>query len=352
MKRAHATHLPPVRAANRPRRPPASPPPGPDGPQVRRPTLLGEVRRQLRARHLSRSTERSYGWIRRYLRFHGKRHPAEMAEAEINGFLTHLATEGRVSASTQTQALCALLFLYRHVLGIEIGELEGLVRARRPRRLPLVLTQEEVRRVLGCLRGVHRLVATLLYGGGLRLMEGLRLRVKDLDLATGQITVRQGKGNKDRLTVLPESTQPSLPEHLRRVKAIHDRDLRDGWGEAPLPHALARKYPGAAREWGWQYVFPATTRWRNPATGREGRHHLHERAFQRAFEEGVRKAGITKPATPHCLRHSFATHLLGNGYDIRTVQELLGHRHLKTTMIYTHVLNRGGRGVRSPADLL
>ena len=263
-----------------------------------------------------------------------------------------MAVEKQVSASTQTQALCALLFLYRHTLGIEIGELENLVRARRPRRLPLVLTPEEVKRVLGRLRATTRLYATLLYGSGLRMIEGLRLRVKDVDFACNQITVREGKGDKDRVTVLPDSPKPALEEHLRRVHAIHQQDLSDGYGEVPLPHALARKYPGASREWAWQYVFAATSRWRNVNTGEQGRHHLHERTVQRAFKDAARSAGIAKPASLHCLRHSFATHMLANGYDIRTVQEILGHRHLKTTMIYTHVLNRGGRGVKSPADFL
>lgn len=307
----------------------------------------------MRSRHMSPKTEATYlAWIRRFILFHGKRHPAEMAEEEVNAFLTHLAVTKGVSASTQTQALCALLFLYRHVLGIQLGELGDLVRARRPRRLPVVLTPEEVRQALACLQGSHRLFATLLYGSGLRLMEGLRLRVKDVDFAYRQITVRQGKGDKDRVTVLPRTLTPTLEEHLRRVKAIHQQDLSDGYGQVPLPHALARKYPGASREWGWQYIFPAATRWRDPPTGEESRHHLHERTIQRAFKAAVCKAKITKPATLHCLRHSFATHLLANGYDIRTVQDLLGHRHLKTTMIYTHVLNRGGQGVRSPADLL
>jgi integron integrase len=275
-----------------------------------------------------------------------------MAEPEINAFLTHLAVERKVSASTQTQALCAILFLYRHVLRIEIGELEGLIRAKRRRKLPVVLSVAEVKKVLGTMTGTPRLYAALLYGSGLRAMEGLRLRIKDIDFDSNEIIVREGKGRKDRRTVLPESLKPALRTHLDRVRAVHQRDLRDGWGEAPLPYALARKYPSAGRDWGWQYLFPASSRWRNRDTHQEGRHHLHERTVQRAFKAAVRQAGLAKPATLHCLRHSFATHMLANGYDIRTVQELLGHRNLKTTMIYTHVLNRGGRGVRSPADLL
>jgi integron integrase len=317
------------------------------------PKLLHRLSAAIRTHHLSRSTEKAYlYWVRRFILFHSKRHPRDMAEPEVNAFLTHLAVHGKVSASTQTQALCGLLFLYRHILGIELGELSDLVRARRRPRLPVVLTRDEVRRVITLTDGVHRLVLTLLYGTGLRILEALRLRIKDLDLAENQITVRDGKGSKDRVTMFPTTLEVTLTDHLRKVKELHARDLRDGYGRVFLPHALARKYPHAAAEWGWQYVFPATRRFHDPRTGSTGRHHLHESAVQRAFKRAVRQAGLVKHATCHCLRHSFATHLLQDGYDIRTVQELLGHRHLKTTMIYTHVLHRGGRGVRSPADSL
>jgi integron integrase len=317
------------------------------------PRLLDRVREAARVRHLSLRTEKTYvQWIRRYILFHGKRHPGEMGEAEINAFLTHLAVEGRVSASTQTQALCAVLFLYRTVLGRDVGELEGLVRAKRRRKLPVVLTVEEVKRILANVEGVERLFLSLLYGTGLRLTEALRLRVKDVDLLCDQITVRDGKGGKDRVTMLPVSLKPALMEHLKGVKRLYEEDLRRGYGRVYLPHALARKYPRAAEEWGWQFVFPAAQISRDPRSGEHRRHHLHERPLQRAFHDAARKAGVTKAATCHTLRHSFATHLLINGYDIRTVQELLGHRSVKTTMIYTHVLNRGGRGVRSPIDVL
>ena len=320
---------------------------------AREPKLLDRVREALRVRHLSLRTEKAYlHWIRRYILFHGKRHPREMGEAEINAFLTHLAVEGQVSASTQTQALCALLFLYRTVLEKEVGELEGLVRAKRRRKLPVVLTPEEVRKILSHLTGVDRLFLSLLYGTGLRIAELLRLRVKDVDFAYGQIIVRDGKGAKDRMTMLPSSLKPELQEHLKAVKRLHDQDRREGHGRVYLPNALARKYPGAAAEWGWQYVFPAPAFSQDPRSGERRRHHLHERSLQRAFHDAVRKADMVKPATCHTLRHSFATHLLQNGYDIRTVQELLGHRSVKTTMIYTHVLNRGGRGVTSPVDVL
>jgi len=304
----------------------------------------------LRARHYSRRTEQTYcQWERRYIRFHGLRHPAEMAEPEINAFVTHLAVHEKVSASTQTQALSALLFLYRHVLGHEVGELD-LVRANRPRRLPVVLTREEVRRLLGGLEGEPRLVASLLYGSGLRLMEGLRLRVCDLGPGRGELLVRSGKGDRDRVTMLPRSLQPALEAQLARARALHERDLADGWGSVELPGALARKYPRAAAEWRWQWVFPQQRRWRNRESGEEGRHHLHETIVQRAVTDGVRRTGIAKHATCHTLRHSFATHLLDDGYDIRTIQELLGHKDVRTTMIYAHVLNRGGQGVRSPID--
>jgi integron integrase len=275
-----------------------------------------------------------------------------MAEAEINGFLTDLAVEKQVSPSTQTQALCALLFLYRVVLGKEVGELEGLVRARRRRRLPQVMTKEEVKSILGQCSGVDRLVLALLYGTGMRLLEGLRLRVKDVDFSLNQITIREGKGGKDRVTMLPASIREDLRQHLVGVRKLHEADLKEGFGRVYLPHALATKYASAAAEWGWQWVFPAATRSRDPHSGTYRRHHLHERGVQRVFREAALEAHLTKPVSCHTLRHSFATHLLQNGYDIRTVQELLGHRSVKTTMIYTHVLNRGGRGVQSPMDLL
>jgi integron integrase len=317
------------------------------------PRLLDRVRESLRVRHLSLRTEKAYlHWIRRYILFHGKRHPQEMGEAEVNAFLTHLAVEKRVSASTQTQALCALVFLYRTVLDRELGELDGLIRARRRRRLPVVLSRDEVKSLFARLEGVEHLFFSLLYGTGMRLSEGLRLRVKDVDFSSRQITVRDGKGGKERVTVLPDSVKAPLLAHLRAVRQIHQNDLDAGGGRVHLPYALARKYPQADKEWGWQYVFPAPDLSRDPRTGKVGRHHLHERALQRAFKMAARKAGIGKPATVHTLRHAFATHLLMAGYDIRTVQELLGHHSVKTTMIYTHVLNRGGRGIQSPADTL
>ncbi len=312
--------------------------------------LITQMQAALRARHYSRRTEEAYcHWVRRYVRFHRLRHPAELGDEEINAFLTHLAVDEHVSASTQTQALSALLFLYRQVLGLSVGELE-LVRANKPRRLPVVLTRAEVRRVLAGLEGEPGLVAALLYGSGLRLMEGLRLRVCDLDPGRGELLVRSGKGGRDRVTMLPRSLQPALEAQLARARVLHARDLAAGWGRVELPGALARKYPRAPWEWRWQWVFPQQRRWRNPETGDEGRHHLHETIVQRAVTAGVRRAGITKHATCHTLRHSFATHLLEDGYDIRTIQELLGHKDVRTTMIYVHVLNRGGHGVRSPID--
>jgi integron integrase len=322
-------------------------------PEKREPKLLDRVRDALRVRHMSLRTEKAYlHWIRRYILFHNKRHPQEMGEPEINAFLTHLAVDGQVSASTQTQALCALLFLYRIVLEREVGELEGLVRAKRRRKLPVVLTAEEVKRILSHLQAADRTFLSLLYGTGMRLMEALRLRVKDVDFAYDQITIRDGKGAKDRVTMLPASLKTDLREHLAKVKKQHEEDLRGGRGRVYLPDALSRKYPRAAAEWGWQYVFPAASFSADPRSGEWRRHHLHERSIQRAFHDAVRAAGIVKAATCHTLRHSFATHLLMSGYDIRTVQELLGHRSVQTTMIYTHVLNRGGRGVQSPVDRL
>ncbi|HXO22450.1 MAG TPA: integron integrase [Thermoanaerobaculia bacterium] len=323
------------------------------GVEKKEPRLLDRVRDALRVRHMSLRTEKTYvHWIRLFILFHQKRHPKDMAEPEINAFLTHLAVEGRVSPSTQTQALCALLFLYRNVLNREIGELEGLVRAQRKRKLPVVLTPDEVKSILARLQGVDRLFLSLLYGTGMRLTEALRLRVKDIDFGYDQITVRDGKGAKDRMTMLPDSIKVGLQEHLQGVKKLHESDLRAGSGKVALPYALERKYPNAEREWGWQFVFPAPAFCLDPRSGVRRRHHLRERAIQRAFHDAARRAGITKHATCHTLRHSFATHLLLTGYDIRTVQDLLGHKNIKTTMIYTHVLNKGGRGVRSPIDVL
>jgi integron integrase len=323
-----------------------------DGRARGEPRLLDRVRNACRVRHYSPRTERAYvQWAKRFVLYHGKRHPSEMGSAEVGAFLSHLAIEQRVSASTQNQALNALVFLYREVLEQKLADLEHVIRARVPLRLPVVLTPEEVRRLLPRVQaGEPRLAAGLLYGAGLRLLESLRLRVKDLDLERGEIMVRDGKGRKDRVTMLPRSLAADLRAQLARARALHERDLAAGFGAVALPDALARKYPGAAREWGWQWLFPAHRRFRDAETGAERRHHLHETVVQRAVKRAVRAAGIAKPASCHTLRHSFATHLLASGYDIRTVQELLGHRDVKTTMIYTHVLNRGGRGVRSPLD--
>jgi integron integrase len=318
-----------------------------------RPKLLAQVRRALRVRHRSRRTEEAYvGWIRRFVRFHGMRHPAEMGETEIEQYLTHLAEVGKVSASTQSQAASALIFLYKVVLGRKLGWVDGVVRAKAPRRLPVVLTRSEVRAVFEHLSGSKLLVPMLLYGSGLRLLECLNLRVKDLDFERGEIRVRRGKGAKDRVTVLPSSVKERLSAHLEKVREQHERDRASGAGYVELPDALERKYTGANREWAWQFVFPAARLWNDSRTGRRRRRHLHETAVQRAVKDAVRRSGITKRATCHTFRHSFATHLLEDGYDIRTVQELLGHRDVRVTMIYTHVLNRGGFGVRSPADTL
>lgn len=325
--------------------------PPPASPRPQRPRLLTRVRETMRLRHMSPKTEKAYvQWIRQYILFHDKRHPDEMAEEEVTAFLTHLATKRRVSASTQNQALSALLFLYRNVLDRELGNLDA-VRAKRTRRVPVVLTRDEVRRVLEHLQGPARLVVLLLYGSGLRLRECLRLRVKDLDLEYSQVTVHDGKGKKSRVSMLPEQLKVPLRDHLRSVRRTHQSDLAAGHGRTSLPYALARKYPSAPGEWLWQYVFPASHRVRQE-NGEEVRHYLHPSAVQKAVRRAVLKSGIQKRATCHTFRHSFATHLLEDGYDIRTVQELLGHSSVRTTMIYTHVLNKGGMGVRSPADRL
>ena len=327
--------------------------PDPDPTRAPAPRLLDQVRHALRLRHYSRRTETAYvRWITRFVRFHGKRHPRELGEAEVTAFLTWLAEKRDVSASTQTQALSALLFLYRNVLNADFPWLEHVVRAPRRQRLPVVLSRDEVRGVLKRMRGQERLVAALLYGSGLRLLEALRLRVKDVDFANSQIVVRSGKGDKDRITMLPQALRAELTRHLRAVMAVHERDRARGGGRVELPTALARKFPNAGHEWAWQYVFPASRAPVDANTGERRRHHLHESAVQRAVTRAVREVGLTKRATCHSFRHSFATHLLEDGYDIRTVQELLGHTDVSTTMIYTHVLNRGAFGVRSPADRL
>ncbi|MGA9351364.1 MAG: integron integrase [Anaerolineae bacterium] len=312
--------------------------------------LLDRVRDALRLKHYSIRTAVSYvNWIRRYVLFHNKRHPNEMGSVEVEAFLTHLAVKENVAASTQNQALSALLFLYREVLKKDLGPIDAL-RAKKPKRLPTVLTREEVRRVLGHLSGTHQLMAKLLYGSGLRLMECVRLRVKDLDFAQRAIVIRDAKGDQDRVTMLPESLIAPLQEHLLRVKRLHEEDLAKGYGAVYLPYALERKYPSADREWTWQYVFPAQRLSVDPRSGVVRRHHVDESGLQKAVREAARLAGIPKPVSPHTFRHSFATHLLENGYDIRTVQKLLGHKDVKTTMIYTHVLQRGGLAVRSPLD--
>ncbi len=323
----------------------------PSAPQ--KPKLLDRVREAIRARHYSRRTEDAYiGWIKRYIFFHGKRHPSEMGAEEVTRFLSSLALDGHVAASTQNQALSALLFLYREVLQQDLPWLEGIVRAKRPIRLPVVLTRDEVQAVLSQLRGTPRLMATLLYGAGLRLLECARLRVKDVEFAANQILVRGGKGDKDRVTLLPASVKADLARHIEAARRRHEADLRCNGGWVALPGALDRKYPNAGREWAWQWVFPATRIYVDRETGKRHRHHYHESAIQRVIKEAVRRSGVAKPATCHTFRHSFATHLLEDGYDIRTVQELLGHKDVTTTMIYPHVLNRGPAAVRSPADRL
>lgn len=331
------------------------PPRGPKLPEPASSTnaLLDRVRQAIRLQHYSHKTEEAYvGWIKRFITFQHDRHPAEIAEKEIGQYLSVLATRFRVSASTQNQALNAVLFLYHEVLGKQIGYVNGVVRAKRPQRLPVVLTREEVKALLSQLDGTAWLMATLLYGAGLRLMECCRLRVKDLDLARNQLVVRAGKGNKDRYTILPAAVKEPLARHLEENRRQHQYDLERGLGRVDLPNALGRKYPQANKEWGWQWVFPASRYYTDPTTREQYRHHLHETVIQKAVKEAARKAGIAKPASCHTFRHSFATHLLEDGYDIRTVQELLGHKEVSTTMIYTHVLNRGERGVCSPADRL
>jgi integron integrase len=316
-----------------------------------KPKLLDTVRAKVRAKHYSYRTEQQYvRWIRRFILHHDKRHPAELGAPEVEAFLTHLAVRAHVSASTQNQALSALLFLYRQVLDIDLPWLSGVVRARAPIRVPVVLTRREVQALLGCLEGQLHLVAQLLYGSGLRLMEALRLRVKDVDFEYSQLVVRDGKGQKDRVTILPDMLREPLQKHLTLVREKHEQALRAGYGGVELPGALAHKYPKAVTAWGWQWVFPAARASTDPCTGEWRRHHLHERNVQRAVLLAARRCHMTKPVGPHTLRHCFATHLLERGYDIRTVQELMGHSDVRTTQIYTHVMKKGASAVKSPLD--
>lgn len=320
--------------------------PPPDAPK-----LLDQVRTLIRAKHYSIRTETQYvQWIRRYILFHNKRHPREMGAVEVNAFLSDLAVHGNVSSSTQNQALAALLFLYKEILEIDLPWLDNLIRAKRPSRLPTVLSRTEVQQILDRMQGIYGLLARLLYGTGMRLMECIRLRVKDVDFDRNEIIIRDAKGGKDRVTMLPASLITPLREHLAKRRELFQSDTAKGKAEVFLPDALAVKYPKAPYEWGWQYIFPAGGYSIDPRSGRERRHHLDEKLLQRAMKKAVADADLAKHATPHTLRHSFATHLLESGYDIRTVQELLGHKDVSTTMIYTHVLNRGGKGVVSPLD--
>ena len=322
-------------------------------PENREKKLVDRLHEAIRSRNYSRRTEQSYWyWIRYFILFHGKRHPKDMGAVEVTSFLTWLATDRDVAAATQNQALAALLFLYKNVLGVELPWLNGLVHAKRPVRIPTVLTEAEVAKLLNAMRGGTHLMASLLYGSGLRQIECLSLRVKDLDFAYRQITVRAGKGGKDRVTMLPDNLAPALREQLGKVRILHRRDLDEGYGEVSLPYALARKSPRAGYEWGWQFVFPSAYRSAEPETGVIRRHHVYPDTLGRAIKQAARAARIVKPVSSHTLRHSFVTHLLERGQDIRTVQELLGHNDVSTTMIYTHVLNKGGRGVASPLDRL
>ncbi len=338
------------------RRPPRDTrPPGPEPPHpadsFREPSHIEQLRTVIRARHFSRRTESAYaGWIRRFVAFHHGRDPSGMGPVEVTAFLSWLATRRRIAASTQNQALSAIVFLYRHVLKRDLPWLGEVVRAKKPRRLPVVLTREEVSAILGAMSGTPRLMCALMYGAGLRLLECCQLRSQDVDFATNQLVVRGGKGNKDRMTVLPAAVKPALERHLAGARALHMEDLPRGWGWVELPYALTRKYPSAGREWAWQWIFPATRTYFERETQQRRRHHLHESLVQRVFRVALLTSRIEKSASCHTLRHSFATHLLEDGYDIRTVQELLGHRDVSTTMIYTHVVNRGYGAVRSPID--
>jgi len=323
----------------------------PDATGPKKSLLLDRVRDKIRLKHYSIRTESAYvDWVRRFVVFHNRRHPRELGPEHVEAFLSHLAVQCNVAASTQNQAKSALLFLYKEVLGSALPWLEKVESAKRPQRLPVVLTRTEVDAVLSRMHGTNGLIARLLYGSGLRIMEAVRLRVKDLDLEGCEILVRDGKGAKDRVTMLPSSLVDALRAHLVLVRELHAQDLAAGLPGAYLPYALDRKYPNAPREWAWQYVFPSDRLSTDPRSGLRRRHHVDEQNVQRAMHQALRDAGVAKPATPHTLRHSFATHLLQSGYDIRTVQELLGHSDVSTTMIYTHVLNRGGRGVVSPLD--
>jgi integron integrase len=318
-----------------------------------KPKLLDQVRNQLRSKHYSYKTEKAYvHWIRRFILFHNKRHPNEMGETEINSFLTHLAANEKVSASTQNQALCAVVFLYKHVLKKDLGDFGEFPWAKKRKSLPVVFTREEAKAALQQISGTHWIMAMLLYGAGLRLSECLQLRVKDIDFAYKQITVRDSKGDKDRVTMLPEKIIEPLKKHLEKVKKLHEKDLKEGYGMVYLPDALERKYKNADKEWGWQFAFPASQISTDPRSGIRRRHHVYETVLQKAVKEAIRKAGIFKHASCHTFRHSFATHLLESGYDIRTIQELLGHKSVETTMIYTHVMNKGAMAVKSPANMV
>lgn len=315
--------------------------------------LLDQVKEVIRKKHYSYKTEDAYvNWVKRYILFHNKKHPVDMGEKEISAFISDLAVNGKVAASTQNQALNAIVFLYKQVLNIDLGDFGPMERAKRPKKIPVVLNKEEVGRILGHMTGTNRLMAQILYGTGLRLIECLRLRVKDIEFVMNQIIVIDGKGAKDRVTILPETIKPLLRDHLNTVKAIHENDLKDGFGEVYLPYALDKKYKNAAKEWKWQYVFPASKISEDPRSGIKRRHHLDESVLRKAVKSAAQKAGINKLIGPHTFRHSFATHMLENGYDIRTVQELLGHEDVSTTMIYTHVMNKGGLGAKSPLDVM